>query len=57
MFLDLNVTHVLTSGWQDLQACDTKKDPLPAKSMETRRYAPALQTKWDIFIGFRSGEY
>lgn len=55
--VDSNVIHVLTSGCQDLQACDNKKDPLPAKSMGTRRYVPAPQTNWDIFIGFRSGEY
>lgn len=48
---------LLLSLLQGLQASDNERDPLPVKSMETRRYVPALQTNWDIFSGFRSGKY
>ena len=38
---------------QDLEAHDSEKDPVPVHSMETSRYVTALQTDWDIFVGFQ----
>lgn len=58
LFLSILIqTEFMCFFLQGLQAEDYEMDPLPVNTMETWRYVPALQINWDVFSGFRSGEY